>query len=239
MKGPRGTAIITSMRRSSRAFFGKRWLFAPLLLGVSLLGTGFAAWELSGVPSSLHVPEAEFAGTKPSYVNLSSIGFQALPDSLVEPEWIGEAGEREFVGDPVLSVEATVDMNLFGNVFYNDGFYLKVVVQRIAASALPAIEELSLSPSRYPWFAFPAMRGGEGSRDFYFPLKSQVRTSLFLLGSLDANAPEEGESAKNPNVGIRFSFPLKEDMAETFLSGNLPSLSFSFSLTENLPEEAV
>ena len=227
------------MRRSSRAFFGKRWLFAPLLLGVSLLGTGFAAWELSGVPSSLHVPEAEFAGTKPFYVNLSSIGFQVVPDSLVEPEWIGEAGEREFVGDPLLSVEATVDMNSFGNVFYNDGFYLKVGVQGIAMSALPAIEKLSVSPSRYPWFAFPAMRGGEGSRDFYFPLKSQVRPSLFLLGSLDANAPEEGESAKNPNVGIRFSFPLKEDMAETFLSGNLPSLSFSFSLTENLPEEAV
>lgn len=186
-------AIFTSMRRSSRAYSGKRWLMVPLLLGASLLGTGFAAWELSGVPGSLHVPEAEF------------------------------------VGDPVLSVEATVDMNLFGNVFYNDGFYLKVVVQGIAASALPAIEKLSLSPSRYPWFAFPAMRGGEGSRDFYFPLKSQVRPSLFLLGSLDANAPEEGETSMNPDVGIRFSFPLKEDMAETFLSGNLPSLSFSFS----------
>ena len=43
-------AIFTSMRRSSRAYSGKRWLMVPLLLGASLLGTGFAAWGAFGRP---------------------------------------------------------------------------------------------------------------------------------------------------------------------------------------------
>lgn len=72
-------------------------------------------------------------------------------------------------------------------------------------------------------------------------MKSRTRVSLFLLGSLDANAPEEGEVAKNPSVGISFSFFLREDMAESFLSGGIENLGLSFSLTEawSSPEEAI